>query len=97
MRKRQPNRKIVKRLKNTFGKREYLNSNKHRKMCPTSLVIKEMQIKNTILNLSILPETHRMDKFKRWKMPNDNKDVVQLDFSATAGGGVNCYNSLGNC
>lgn len=56
-------------------------------MCSTSLVNKKIQIKikkHTILKLHILLHTHRMDRFKRWKVPNGGDN--DLIYSDTAGG-----------
>ena len=51
-----------------------------------SLVTKKIQIKwekHTILKLHILSHTHRMERFKRWKVPNGDNDLI---YSDTAGG-----------
>ena len=55
-------------------------------MCSMSLVTKKIQIKrekHTILKLHILSHTHRMERFKRWKVPNGDNDLI---YSDTAGG-----------
>lgn len=51
---------------------------KHMKSCPTSLFSKEIKLKPKMKYTTHLPE---WPNEKRWKISNDGRNVVQLEFS----------------
>ena len=71
---------MVKGAEQRFLKRRYSNTNRHMKICSTSLIIREMQIKSTI---RYFPTTARM------------AIIEKVEYQSNFGGNINWCNCFG--
>lgn len=79
-------------MKNKFSKEGVWMANKHMKRCPTSLAVREMQVKTTTAMYTSIrvAKIKNSTKTKRWS------GCKKFDHSCIAGGNAKCFSYFQN-